>query len=154
VEAGVVAVKMKAVLKIYSTNWIHLVGFLSGSYIYLAIRNIFFPERTTNTFEDWLTGILMLPVFFLTYGLVFLLAFVAIMFILDTLFFINNKEHILRLLFWQWFIIVLQPITWAFEYRYWLWIVLSVTFFITQYIRSKKIKNIILKPTAKKFGTL
>jgi hypothetical protein len=100
-------------------------------------------HSAANTIENWLLGIIMTPIFLLTYGLLPLIGFGIVMLILDTLFFIKNSRHVKVIMVMQWLIIVPTFIWWSFEYRYWLWVTLSLTLLVTQIIRSKKIKQII-----------
>ncbi|QHL86835.1 hypothetical protein GU926_05035 [Nibribacter ruber] len=63
--------------------------------------------------------------------------------LLDVFCFSFIKNKIKTILLIEWIIIVPIFIYWAFEYEYWLWITLAISFFVTQQLRDKKIKKIV-----------
>lgn len=87
-------------------------------------------------------SLLSIPFLFLTYGLIILGGFFVVIAILDIIGFLLKINNTKLILIVEWLIIIPPFIYWAFEYEYWLWITLSISLFVTQLIREKKIKKI------------
>jgi len=136
-------IKLKSILQIIITNWIHVVGFLITTYFSL----ILFEILGIGDGYDWRQLIFYLiisvPFLFVTFGLPVLAGFYIVIAILDFLAFKYTKLRINRILQFEWFLLVIPFVYWAFLYEYWLWITLSVSFFFTQMMRKGMIKNII-----------
>ncbi|HAI40062.1 MAG TPA: hypothetical protein DCM40_19210 [Maribacter sp.] len=80
-----------------------------------------------------------IPLLFFVYGLRIIGGFLAAIIILDIVGFNLKPDRIRLILFLEWLLIIPPFINWVFEYEYWLWITLSISFFITQLFREKKI---------------
>ncbi len=130
--------------KVLLTNLIHLLGF----YICLEISAII-NIICYHGFDSWLGtigGLLLgIPFFLLSYGLIFIAAFMLAIVLLDLILFSFIKNNILLVMVIEWLVIVPIFIYWAFIYEYWTWIWLSGAFLITQYIRTKKIEKLLNK---------
>jgi hypothetical protein len=130
---------------IYLTNWIHLVGFLISIYIVGFVSEIGGDQK--HTIEEWGIGILMVPLIIVIYYLPFLIIFIGLIILLDTAFFYYETvdQKIIFNLFLESIVIVLISMLWVYEYNVFLWATLSISLFCTQYLRSKKIHQIISK---------
>src|SRR5690606_7283822 len=137
--------EIKKTLRIASTNWIHLVGFYVTTYLSLILFKLVGLEGSENEYWDVLLflSLLTIPLLFFTYGLIIIVSFFGAILLLDIIGF-NLKIHRIRLiLFFQWIIIIPPFIFWAFEYEYWLWLSLCLSFLVTQLIREKTINKIL-----------
>lgn len=137
--------RIKYTSKILATNWAHFVGFYVTTYISLIFFKLIGLEGSEN--EDWtevlFLSLLTIPLLYFVYGLRIIGGFLAAIIILDIVGFNLKPDRIRLILFLEWLLIMPPFINWAFEYEYWLWIPLSISFFITQLYREKKIANII-----------
>lgn len=137
--------EIKKTLRIASTNWIHLVGFYVTTYLSLILFKLVGLEGSENDYWNVLLflSLLTIPLLFFTYGLIIIVSFFGAILLLDIIGF-NLKIHRIRLiLFFQWIIIIPPFIFWAFEYEYWLWLSLCLSFLVTQLIREKTINKIL-----------
>jgi len=132
----------KYLLNIYLTNWISLLSILIGTVFFVIITTVFQLHEAAHSISELLRGLLFIPFFLLTYGLIPICIFIIVMIILDTICFFQKTNYTNLILLIQWVMIIYKPILWAFEYHYWLWIGLSITFFVSQFFRSKKINKI------------
>ncbi|GEM_PF-5406779 len=139
--------RLKQTLKIISTNWVHLVGFYVTTYFSLILFNSLGLETyATETWNQTLfLNLIMIPFLFFTYGLMFIGGFFGTMILIDSIGFNLTKTKTNLILFLEWIIIIPPFVTWAFEYDYWLWLTLIVSFGFTQWIRKSKIENINMK---------
>jgi hypothetical protein len=137
--------KLKGTLKILGTNWVHFVGFYVTTYFSLILFKLIGLEGTEN--DEWSTilflSLLTIPLLFFVYGLKIIGGFFASIFILDVIGFNLKPARIKLILLLEWILIIPPFINWAFEYEYWLWITLSISFLTTQLLRKKKIEKII-----------
>jgi len=133
--------KIKRLLQVLSTNWIHLVGFYLTTYLSLILFKIIGLE----TDDNWISVLFVSPftiiILFLVYGLPIIGGFYLGMLLMDIFLFSWRNKWIKTSLIVEWILISLPFISWAFEYEYWLWITLSISFLTTQMIRTKKIKS-------------
>lgn len=132
----------KYLFKIYFTNWITLVGILIGTVVTLTCGYLFKLDESPQSFSEFLGELATLPLFFLIYGLIPIVIFLIIICVLDTVCFLRKTDAIILLLLFEWIVISIKPGLWAFDYQYWLWIGLSMSFLVTQYFRNKQIKKI------------
>ncbi|MFC0607120.1 hypothetical protein ACFFGQ_05230, partial [Rufibacter quisquiliarum] len=137
--------KLKKITKIVATNWIHLVGFYITTYLSILIFKLLgVPQYEGGRWgQALLLSIVSVPFLFLTYGLMIMAGIFSALTFLDLVLFRLIKSKIRTILLVEWIIIVPIFIYWAFEYEYWLWITLALSFFVTQYLRDKKIKKIV-----------
>jgi hypothetical protein len=133
--------------KLILSNWIHLLGF----YLIIEISTIIHIATSPDAmnWQESVGGLLLgAPFLMLSYGLIFIIGFLLVIVILDILLFFlptnNRKFVIILVLSTEWLLIVPIFIYWAFEYNYWLWIYLSASFLITQIIKSRRVKGILL----------
>ena len=135
---------IKNILKIISTNWIHLFGFYVTTYLSLILFKILQLDEHED--ETWsrilILSLVTIPLLFITYGPMIIAGFFSALFLLDFLGFTFAPEEMKLILISEWLILSLPFILWAFEYEYWLWLTLSISFYVTQKIRSKKITQI------------
>lgn len=125
-------------LNIVKTNWVHLLGFYTSTYIFNIILKLIGIERYRSwektLFFDLFFGV---PLLLFTYGLIFLLSFYCLVIILDIIMFKLTNLKVIQILVIELLIIIAPFIYWAFQEEYWLWICLSISFLCTQYIRKK-----------------
>lgn len=130
----------KEILKIISTNWIHLVGFYITTYLTLVIGGIFDPT------EGWqpliLTGFLAALMLFAIYGYAIIGWFYLTIFVMDMAAFSWKSRWTRGILIVEWLIISAPFVYWAFKYEYWLWITLSMSLLATQMLRKKSIDRV------------
>lgn len=128
-------------LHIIKLNWLHVVGF------YLVIEVVMIAYAVTHVMQthNWqlFIGEIFLNAFFLmfTYGLIPLLLFYIILFLLDVILFASVKWSAIFVMLFEWIIISPIFIYWAFVYRYWLWMALVGSFLFTQVLRSRKLAH-------------
>lgn len=136
--------RLKRTLRIISTNWIHLVGFYVTTYFSMILFiSLGLETYTTETWSQTLfLNLIMIPFLFFTYGLMFIGGFFGAIIIMDSIGFNLTKTKTNLILFLEWIIIIPPFVTWAFEYDYWLWLTLIVSFAVTQWIRRRKIEKI------------
>lgn len=145
--------RLKRTLGIISTNWIHLVGFYVTTYFSMILFNIIGLENYTN--EAWnqilFLNLIMIPFLFFSYGLMFIGGFFGAIITLDSIGFNLTKTKTKNnlILDLEWIIIIPPFVTWAFEYDYWLWLTLIISFALTQWIRKSKVEKIIIKSATK-----
>lgn len=137
--------KLKYTLKIIATNWVHFVGFYVTTYFSLILFKLIGLEGSAN--EEWTSilflSLLTIPLLFFVYGLRILGGFFVAIVLLDIIGFNLKPTRIKLILFFEWIIIIPPFINWAFQYEYWLWITLSISFLVTQLLRERKIDKII-----------
>lgn len=136
--------KFKRTLSILSTNWVHLVGFYITTYLSLIFFKLLGLEDMAD-YDWWQTLIESLAtilVLFLTYGALIIAGFFTVIFLLDILGFNLFPKRTGLILSMEWQVIAPAFIYWAFEYEYWLWLTLLMSFAITQWMRKKKILEI------------
>jgi len=134
--------KVRSILKITATNWVHVVGFLVTTYLSL----ILFKLLGIGDGYEWrqliFIGLFSVPFLFITFGLPILAGFYLVIVALDFLAFKFIKLKTKRILQLEWFLLIIPFIYWAFLYEYWLWITLSVSFYFTQVLRIEMINKI------------
>jgi hypothetical protein len=127
-------------IKIISSNWIHLLGFYITCYFYGVLAKLIGLD---DTFEDWSTTIFfnLIGIFLLlfTYGLVIILGFYITILLLDLLLFQFKGLQLIQIVLIEWVIIVPIFIYWAFKEDYWLWLALVASLLGTQLIRRRKL---------------
>jgi hypothetical protein len=139
----------KRILKILGTNYIHLIGFIITTYFSSIIFSLLKLERYTNEFtiDSLIVWVFTVPILIFTYGLIFLGGFYLSIIIMDAIGFFLFPNQTRKILLIEWLIIIPPFVYWAFQYNYWLWLTLSISFLITQSIRekriNKKIKNVL-----------
>ena len=126
---------MKRLLKIVSTNWIHLIGFLITAYL----SGILFKAIGLETAESWpevlIQSIWTIPLAIILYGIPILAGFYILIAVMDFLSFkfANIKTEAIVVIEW---IIMSAPFWyWSFKFEFWIWIPLSISLLITQLIR-------------------
>ena len=127
-------------IKIISTNWIHLLGYYITCYFYGVLAKLIgfdvdYDDWSTTIFFN-LIGILLL---LFTYGLVIILGFYIIILILDLLLFQFKGLRLIQIVLIEWCIIIPPFIYWAFKEDYWLWLALVASLLGTQLIRRRKL---------------
>jgi hypothetical protein len=134
----------KKSLKVILTNWVHIVGF----YVTTCLTIVLFKATgLSNESESWTKDLLILPLstleVFLIYGPIIIGCFYGVLIILDILGLIVAKFDVRKVLLFECILLIPQFIVWAFQYRYWLWISLSLSFIITQFIRKAKLDKVL-----------
>jgi hypothetical protein len=130
-------------LRIISTNWIHLLGF----YITIYLSFIIFKIIGLGDDYEWDIllgfGFVSAGILMLGYGLKILGYFVLAIVAMDIGSFSWGNKRPRETLILQWIIISVPFIYWAFYYEYWLWITLSISLLTTQLVRAKGIDSLI-----------
>lgn len=128
------------IIKLMSTNWIHLLGFYVSSYFYVIFSKLIGIEQP---FDNWSTAIFynLLGTLFLlfTYGLVIVIGFYLLILFLDLLLFQFKRLRLIEIVLIEWILIIPPFIYWAFKEEYWLWLVLVASLLTTQLIRRRQL---------------
>jgi hypothetical protein len=137
---------LKKTLNILATNWVHLVGFYITAYLSIALFKLLgVPHYGSGSWiQTLLLSLVSIPFLFFTYGLKIIVGFFGVLVLLDLIGFRFTKFKIRTILLVEWLLIIPVFIGWAFEYEYWLWITLALSFLVTQYWREQKLKRIIV----------
>ena len=100
-----------------------------------------------NTFSDLgqalRTGFLGGLFGIIMYGAIFWVGFAAAMFVLDIALLDKENKDLEVKLFFEWILISSPFIYWLIKYSEWIFLVAILSFLITQYLRSKRIRSII-----------
>ena len=127
-------------------NWIHMVGFYISLYLSGILFKLFGIEGFS--FDTWALQLGFSPIsivlLFFMYGLRIIAAFYLTLLLIDIAFFRLTSLKTTTILMLEWCLIVPIFICWAFLYEYWLWVVLSISFWITQTIRGRWIQKLAL----------
>ncbi len=138
---------LRRTFKIILTNWVHIVGFYVTTYFTLIL---FEALGLSNDLGSWADMLKILPfstlLVFLMYGPIIIGGFYGALIALDILGLIVAKIEARKVLILECVLLIPQFIVWAFEYKYWLWITLALSFVITQFIRKAKIERILNLP--------
>lgn len=127
--------------KIILTNWIHLIGFYITTYLSLILFKIIGLEPSESWYDVTTISLFTIPLLFITYGLPIIGGVYLTIILLDLLGYIFFRKYIKEVLFFECVLIIPPFISWAFEYEYWLWLTLSASFIITQFIRGRLIEK-------------
>jgi len=127
---------MKNNIRILMTNWINLLGIFITVFLFS-----FFKTYSLGTF-DLFQALLSTLILICLYGIVFWVAFIIIISILDSLLKIKSLNNLRNKLVLEWFIISIPLCYWTIKYSQWIFLVAIITFFITQVLRKKYILNL------------
>ena len=96
--------------------------------------------NNSTTFKQAIVGALLL---ICLYGIMFWIAFIILLAVLDLLLIMPNFKNIRTKLIVEWGIISTPFIYWAIQYdrQRWLFIIVVITFFVTQLIRGNLIRK-------------
>lgn len=133
--------KLQGIGKILLSNWVHLLAIYFGFYLTIVGAKIFEDNNyswSSTLFESLLT----IPLLIFVYGLDLLGKFYLVIFVFDILLFAFNNRWTKEKLMIEWFIISIQFVNAAFEYKYWAWLTISILFLLTQLYRANKISKI------------
>jgi len=133
---------MKRLAKILRTNWIHLLGFYVTTYFCIVV----FHHLGIGRFRSDLPNSIFLltfsiPMLFFTYGLGFLVSFYTLIIFLDLIAFHFTELSTKSIMLFEWALIIPPFIYWGFTEEYWLWLALVVSFFASQLLRIRYIRN-------------
>ena len=130
------AIKLK--FKIYFTNWINVLGIIIGTYVFLVVTELF------KTGISALPQMLMMAlVAIVLYGGIFFTGFLISMLVLDLILMNDNIKYLRLKLIVEWGLISVPFVYWLLEYSEWIFLVAVIFFFITQFIREKRILKIL-----------
>ena len=130
------AIKLK--FKIYFTNWINVLGIIIGTYVFLVVTELF------KTGISALPQMLMMAlVAIVLYGGIFFIGFLISMLVLDLILMNDNIKYLRLKLIVEWGLISVPFVYWLLEYSEWIFLVAVIFFFITQFIREKRILKIL-----------
>ncbi|RNI30025.1 hypothetical protein EFA69_10915 [Rufibacter immobilis] len=123
------------------SNWVNVLGLVITVYLFTFLMMfVISPEQDNDRMSIWLGGTLIL---IFGYGFIVWLGFLTAIILLDIFLIVPSRIRLKEKLLLEWLIIILPFIYWAFEYDYWLWLMLATSFLITQIIRKNKIESII-----------
>jgi hypothetical protein len=126
-------------MKILKTNWINIIGILIAVYLYALMLNLFDADKSLNFIQVVFSPLILI----LLYGAIFWALFILLLIIFDLLFIVKNQENLKEKLILETFIIITPYVYWLIVYDELIFLVATVTFFITQTYRRKLIaKNI------------
>lgn len=128
---------MKKRLNIYKTNWITVIGIFLSVYIMSVITSVLNDQLGIG--EALFGGLIGV----LAYGFMFWLGFLILLFVLDVLLIGTGSTKLNQKLILEWCLVSAPFIYWFFKYTEWVWLVAVITFLITQFIRRKKIVQIL-----------
>ncbi len=134
---------MGKISAIIFSNWVHIVGFYISAYLSGIIFKIIGLENERSWSEVIIYDIFFILLSFFLYGILIVLAFYIVIVILDIILFTRNFKWFKQKFILEWLIVSTPFIYWAFKYEFWLWVSLSISFFITQMIRFKMNRNIL-----------
>lgn len=126
-------------MKILKTNWINIIGILIAVYLYALMLNLFDADKSLNFIQVVFSPLILI----LLYGAIFWALFILLLIIFDLLFIVKNQENLKKKVILETFIIITPYVYWLIVYDELIFLVATVTFFITQTYRRKLIaKNI------------
>jgi fatty acid desaturase len=133
---------LKIKLKIFLTNWINVVGIAIALNISILIGALLemqsidhIPKALTTTFIGCL--------FLITYGLIYWVGLMIVMFFLDFILMNNNKKHLKSILYIQWAVISTPFMCLALGQGDWKFLIVVIMFSVTQFFRGKQIAKMI-----------
>lgn len=129
--------------KVILTNWPHLLGFLITAYVSQPIFKILGLATDESWREIFIDSLFTIPLAFLIYGAIPIVAVYIAISILDFIAFSFDTSNIVMKLLAEWIIIISPFIYWAIKYEFWIWIPLSVSFLTTQLNRRKAIVRLL-----------
>lgn len=107
--------KFKNILKIFLTNWIHLIAIYLGFYLTIVISKIIGGQTTDSWTSVLFASLLTIPLLIFVYGLSLLGQFYLTICVLDILLFSFNTKWTTEKLIIEWIIIVMPFISAAFN---------------------------------------
>jgi hypothetical protein len=136
----------KASLKIILTNWIHFPGFYAMCYLSgICFKALGIDGGNDNWESVLFVSPLTILLAFIMYGPIIIGGFYAVIGGLDVLCFKLLKIQAWKILVLEWLLIIPCFINWAFEYKFWIWLPLCLSFLITQFIRRGPIERLLKK---------
>jgi hypothetical protein len=134
--------KLKSIGRILLTNWIHIVGFYVVLYLYGIASKLIGVEGAYDTWEWQIVHSLWtILLAFLLYGLPIIAGFYLVLLFLDFVLFRFSTLKPWMILLIEWSLIVPIFIYWAFLYEFWTWLVLALSFLVTQVVRLRWIQR-------------
>ena len=133
----------KIKMKIFLTNWVSVVGIFIVLCLTGVITELWKVESIGEALNAIATGLFGVLLALLLYSLVIWVAFILVMFLLDFILMNNNETSVRYKLLFEWLLVSSPFIYWAFKYSQWIFLVVIVTFFITQAIREKLILKLL-----------
>jgi hypothetical protein len=122
-------------MKILATNWVNI----SGLFITTFFTCIVISLNTANS-PNIFQAIGMSLISVCLYGMMFWGLFI----LLDLILIVSNQNHLTLKLIIEWVLISSPFVYWFFKYDEWIFCIGDATFLITQLIRRKLIKKLII----------
>lgn len=112
------------------------------------LSGIFFKaigiDNESSTWADvTVSSLFSILLVFLLYSPVILVGFYGVLILLDVICFRILKMKVWKTLLLEWALIVPPFIYWAFEYKFWIWIPMTISFLITQLTRRRELELIM-----------
>jgi hypothetical protein len=124
--------------KIYLTNWINVVVIAIGTYLFIVITEVF------KTGISALPQMLLMGLFTIVlYGGIFFTGLLIGMLLLDLILMNHNPKNLRLKLIGEWAMISTPFTYWFLRYSEWIFLVAIIFFFISQFIREKRILNML-----------
>jgi len=140
---------MKAKFEIFRTNWINIAGIFIALYSIAILSSLFrlIPDKLTT--DEFLNSLVMGFIGglygIIGYGFMFWIGFILVLFLLDMILMNEKPEYLRMKLLAEWVIISLPFVYWGVKYSKKVFVVSVIFFFITQFLREKKIRNVLTK---------
>ena len=127
-------------MKILITSWVNIAGVLVVVFLY-AIYETIALGNGYNIFQLLLAASISI----FLYGFMAWMLFMVSLIVLDILLFARNKNYLKSKLFVEWLIISSPFIYWLNIYREWVFLVAVLGFGVTQFIREKMIRRLVME---------
>jgi hypothetical protein len=125
-------------MKAIKTNWINLLGVFLVTLVYFTVSTLLDPNLSYNILQAILAALFGV----LGFGMVAWIPFVIALIVFDLILNVKNQNSLKAKLFIEWIVISSPFIYCAVKYSEWVLIAAIITFFITQLLREKKIRQI------------
>lgn len=128
-------------MKVLKTNWINLAGVFVIVLLYGIILNLIDVNVSRNSFQVIFAALILVC----GYGIMFWGLFILSLIILDLLLFTINQNNLKIKLLIEWFVVSSPFIYGVIRYKAWIFVGGIIIFLITQLLREKLIKKLLVK---------
>ena len=130
---------MNLTLKIYKTNWINVVSIFSVVYLFgIASELSSQEEEFFTSLGNAVLGGLYAIVYF---GFLFWIGLLVLLLVFDSIL-IRNTNGLTWKLVLEWLIVSVPFLYWSFQFEAWVFVVGSITLFVSQQVRRRMIQDI------------
>ena len=132
--------RLRLTFKIFSTNWINVMGLFLATWISSIVYDLFYYLPANYHLPDllilYLVGMFLQTILFNTH---YCIIFLVLIFLLDFILIDRNYSKLKPHLLIQWAIISIPYTIRAIDHDHWTLLIIVVSFLITQLARKKKI---------------